>query len=174
MMFLQVLLTLAFAQAQFSNPLIQAVNNESESEVQKFAKDPRLVKSQDENGQDALYHAVSLNNEKILKTLLKAGAPTDRLYNTKKETLLFEASRLGSVQVVQTLLKKNPELLKKKNADDETALFEAVRANQNKLVKYYLSRGLKTTDKNKDGKTPADFVAKTNSELSKILKGLAE
>lgn len=165
-----LLLSWAMAQVQFENKLIEAVNNESTKQVKQLSQDKKLLQLKDSVGHDALYHAVSINNLEIVKSLLKAGASTKELYNDKQESLLFEASRLGSVEVVSTLLKANPELLTSKNSDGETVLFEAARSSQNELAQYYVKKGLKTSDKNKSGKRAIDYAPTTNTELLKILR----
>lgn len=170
-------LALSFALAQSvtcGSKLIQAVNEDSVTQVKKLAQDKKQLDYKDSSGHNALYHAVSLNNFEIVKALLEAGASTKEKYNANKESILFEATRLGSTECVEALLKANPQLLKEKNADQETVMFEAVRAEQSSLVKLYAKKGLSLKDKNKSGKTPKDLATATNPEMAKALKQLSK
>lgn len=153
--------------------LIEALNLGQVDKVKTLLKDKSNLSYTDENGYDALFHAVSLNELKIVSQLISAGAKVDRLYDSKKESVLFEASRLGSEKIIDVLLKKSPKLLKLRNTSDETVLFEAVRSDQSHLVKYYVTKGLSLKDQNREGKKPADFLTPGNDKMKKVLAELA-
>lgn len=165
-----LLFSWALAQGTFDTKLIQAVNEESLTQVKKLAKDKKLLNRKDKVGHDPLYHAVSLNNSDIVKALLNAGASTTENYNNAQESILFEATRLGSVEIVEILLKKNKDLLDLKNSQKESVLFEAVRSNHSRLAEFYLQKGLSLQVKNRSGKTPVDFLDSTNEKMAAVLK----
>ncbi len=152
--------------------LIKAVHAGNISEVNTLAKNLTELNWKDSEGFDALFYAVSLNDLEITQALLKLGATTKNLYTAKKESLLFEAVRLGSELVLTALIKKDPALLKIKNIDDESPLFEAVRQDQSALVKLLAKKGLSVKDKNKAGKTPAQFVDPKNKKMTALFKEL--
>ena len=160
-------------QISFAGPaLVEALNLGQVDKVKLLIKDKSNLSYTDENGYDALFHAVSLNEPKIVSQLISAGSKVDRLYDAKKESVLFEASRLGSEKIVEILLRKNSKLLKLKNTSDETVLFEAVRSDQSHLVKYYVTKGLSLKDQNREGKKPADYLTPGNDKMKKVLAEL--
>ncbi len=170
MKILLLFISWALAQGTFDSKLITAINEESVATVKKLAQDPQELKKKDSSGHDPLYHAVSLNNPRIVEILLKSGASTSERYGETGESILFEATRLGSPKVVTLLLEKNPELLTVKNQKQETPLFEAIRANQSAVAQIYLKRGLSLSDKNVEGKSPKSFLDPTNEKMAKLLK----
>ncbi len=152
--------------------LIKAVHEGSVSEVTALAKNPTELKWKDSEGFDALFYAVSLNDLEKTQALLDSNASTKNLYTAKKESLLFEATRLGSEPVLSALIKKDPTLLKIKNADDESPVFEAVRQDQSAMVKLLVKKGLSLKEKNKAGKTPAQYVDSKNKKMTALFKEL--
>ncbi len=152
--------------------LVKAVHEGSVSEVTALAKNPTELNWKDSAGFDALFYAVSLNDLEKTQALLASGASTKGLYTAKKESLLFEAARLGSEPVLSALIKKDSSLLKVKNIDAESSLFEAVRQDQSELVKLLVKKGLSLKDKNKAGKTPAQFVDPKNKKMTALFKEL--
>ncbi|GEM_PF-3091322 len=170
---MKLLLILFICRISFAGPaLVEALNLGQFDKVKMLLKDKTNLSYTDENGYDALFHAVSLNEPQIVSQLIRAGSKVDRLYDSKKESALFEASRLGSVKIIEILLKKNSKLLKLKNSLDETVLFEAVRSEQSHLVKYYVKRGLSLKDQNREGKKPADYLTPENDKMKKVLAEL--
>ena len=161
-------------QISFAGPaLVEAVSLGQFDKLKTLLKDKTNLNHTDENGYDALFHAVSLNEPQVVSQLIKAGSQVDRLYDSKKESILFEASRLGSQKIIEILLKKNSKLLKLKNTSDETVLFEAVRSEQSHLVKYYVTKGLSLKDQNHEGKRPSDYLTPGNDKMKKVLTELA-
>lgn len=170
---MKILLILFMYQISFAGPaLVEALNLGQVDKVKSLLKDKTNLSYTDENGYDALFHAVSLNEPQIVSQLINAGSKVDRLYDSKKESVLFEASRLGSEKIIEILLKKNSKLLKLKNTSNETVLFEAVRSDQSHLVKYYVTKGLSLKDQNREGKKPADYMTPGNDKMKKVLADL--
>ena len=168
-------LILAFSLAAFSaedSKLVKAVHDGSVAEVKTLAKNPTELNWKDSSGNDALFYAVSLNDLEKIKALLSSGASTQNLYTEKKESLLFEAARLGSVEAIDLLTKKDPKILKVKNIDNESPLFEAVKEDQSKVVRALAKKGLSLKEKNKAGKTPADYVDSKNKKMVALFKEL--
>lgn len=154
--------------------LIKAVHEGTTAEVMVLAKNKAELNWKDSGGFDALFYAVSLNDSEKVKALLDSGASTKNLYSEKKESLLFEATRLGSENVLTMLLKKDPTLLKLKNTDEESPVFTAVREDQSKVVIFFAKKGLSLKEKNKAGKTPADYIDPKNKKMAEAFKKLAK
>jgi ankyrin repeat protein len=165
-------LSLNMAFSAEDSKLVTAVNQGTDAEVRALAKDKTELSWKDSSGFDALFYAVSLNDIEKVKILLKAGASTANLYTDNKESLLFEASRLGSEPVIKVLIKKDPSLLKIKNSDNESPLFVAVREDQSPVVRLLAKKGLSLKEKNKSGKTPADYVDPKNKKMVALFKEL--
>lgn len=125
-----------------SQEIIDAINNQNFKKVEKLIQFKKNLSYKDANGYDVLFHAVSLNEPKLVKKIVNAGASTDQTYNETKESVLFEATRLGSKEVVEFLLSKNSKLLKQKNSKNESVLNEAIKAKQDHLADFYKSKGL--------------------------------
>lgn len=154
--------------------LVKAVHEGTTAEVTALAKNKTELNWKDSSGFDALFYAVSLNDADKTKALLDSGATTQNLYSEKKESLLFEATRLGSEEVLKILIKKDPSLLKVKNSDEESPLFTAVREDQSKIVRFFAKKGLSLKEKNKAGKTPADYVDPKNKKMMAAVKELTK
>ena len=168
-------LILAFALSAYAiedSKLVKSVHNGTVEEIKKLAQDPKELNWKDDGGFDALFYAVSLNDVEKIQVLLNAGALTQNLYSDKKESLLFEATRLGAEDAMEALLKKDPTLLKIKNINGESPVFEAVREDQSKVVRYFFKKGLSVKEKNKAGKTPADYVDPKNKKMVALFKEL--
>jgi ankyrin repeat protein len=166
---------LAFCLAAFSaedSKLIKAVHDGTVEQVKALAKNPSELNSKDSSGFDALFYAVSLNDTEKTQALLAAGASLKNLYTDKKESLLFEATRLGAIDMIKLLIKKDPQLLKVKNSDNESPIFTAVREDQSQVVRYFAKKGLSLKEKNKSGKTPADYVDPKNKKMVALFKEL--
>jgi len=139
----KLILLLLISQFSFAGQeIIDAINSENFKKVEKLIKDKKNLNYKDKNGYDVLYHAVSMNELKLVKKIVLAGAKTDQIYNESKESILFEATRLGSKEVVEFLLTKNPKLLELKNSKKESVFAEAIKAKQDHLAELYKSKGL--------------------------------
>lgn len=152
-----------------SNQLIAAIEKEDDVKTFSLIKSkPELINKTDKNGYDAIYHAVSLANYKVVKKLIENKADLTRMYNTKKESLLFEATRLGDLKIIELIINKNEKILKQKNIDQDSVLHEAVRAEQAKVAEYYIKKNLDKYEKNVQGKAAVDLVSPVNLKMKKV------
>lgn len=152
-----------------SNPLIEAIENEDEVKTFNLIKSkPELINKTDTKGYDAVYHAVSLANYKVVKKLIENKADLNKMYNTKKESLLFEATRLGDLKIIELIISKNEKILKQKSIDQDSVLHEAVRAEQAEVAEYYIKKNLDKYEKNIQGKTAVDLVSPVNLKMKKV------
>lgn len=151
--------------------LVAAAQDSRFDLVKKLLAKGADINSADREGNTALFHAVSVADEKSALLLISKGADLSRVYGDKKQNILFETVRGGSQPILSALLKKSPRLAKETDANGETAVFEAVRAAQSSALKILLKAGASKNARNKDGHRAIDLAKPgVDDELIKLLK----
>lgn len=117
-------------------------------------------------GDTALAIAVSNEQYKSAKELIKAGAQVDIIVaGEEKDTLLIRAASLNT-EITKLILNKDKELLNKTNNSGTTALMQSIRFGQNDIVKLLVSKGANVKIKNNLGQTALDIAKQSNNDLA--------
>jgi ankyrin repeat protein len=152
-----------------------AADTHDASSIKKIAGKGVAWTALDPHATPPLMSAIVGSDVPIVKALLEAGAPTDRMGEEGDTALLTAVAAAAgdseeSVRVVRVLLEHgaNPN---KRGRDGRTALFAASQQGSESLVALLASKGARIDDA-VDGMTPIEAAdARGNDGVVKLLKG---
>lgn len=122
---------------------------------------PDILKETDAIGWQILQWAVFLEAERVLDTLLYAGAPVDGPPNTEWPPLHI-AIRWGYRRIVQTLLTKGAQVTEA-TPDGWTVAHRVSQSGDERMLDQLLQKGAPVNHKNKDGDSPIQLAVRSGA-----------
>jgi ankyrin repeat protein len=150
-------------------PLMEAVSSENAEVFSYYLENGADIHAKNKLGADALTMALSGHNDKIILSLLKAGANPNHQWNKKNLSHLMLASRNGNVTAAKALLEHGAKI-NDTDIEGNTALHYASEEGFIEIVKILLNKNADKSIKNKKKKTAKEIALENSfTEIAALL-----